>query len=360
MLLCTRRLSHTLLQSSLFKPPFRHYSFRASEVLVFGVPGLNVLHDTRASATVSESATTSSLPGSQETQFWSKMKALIEGELSGATYHVDLTTKDGILHADPRIVEVVNDRLRTTFETLTSRGSSSEANPRFPKKRFTREDQSYKPLIHLLNKIIDTANLCLPPSQPRSQLGGLRFHVFGGEVKETYGSHGGLKLGGVGIIGKLPTKTKKSAKMPAEEPGLSWGQIEVTIKSKSSVKEMVRQSATYPSCCLLADQRRFFGIGFDHKKLEAYVFVYHKSGLSSSRPLKVTTGEGFKGLVSHIVGILSFKEEAAYGLDTTRFQNIFRINDRYYEIVHPLYMRCTVRGRSTTIFRLQGMYTYGS
>jgi hypothetical protein len=93
--------------------------------------------------------------------------------------------------------------------------------------------------------------------------------------------------------------------------------------------------------------------------MEAYVLVFHRSGLSSSRPLKLTTREGFNGFVKHIVGILSFKDEAAYGLDTTRFQKFFRINNRYYEIGRLLHMRGSFRGRSTTAYRLQGMYTCG-
>jgi hypothetical protein len=280
------------------------------------------------------------------------MKALMEDELREATFHVDLTAEDGILHADPKIVEAVNDSLRTTFQALTAGGRSSVASPRFPVKRFSRETRSYRPLVHLLNKIVDTANQYVPPSQ----LSELRFHPFGNEVKETYGSYRGLKPDCVGIIGKLPTGPAKS---PVEEPELSCGQIEVFIESKSSVKDMLRQSGTYARCCLLSNPRRLFslGIGFDHRKMEAYFLVFHRSGLSSSQPLKLTTSEGFKGLVSHIVGILSFKDEAAYGLDTTRFENHFRINNRYYEIVRPLYMRGTLRGRSTTVYRLRGTYT---
>jgi hypothetical protein len=83
---------------------------------------------------------------------------------------------------------------------------------------------------------------------------------------------------------------------------------------------------------------------------------FHRSGFSSSRPLKLTTEEGFRGLVRHVVGILSFKGEAAYGLDITRTQNMFRINNRYYEIVRPLYMRGSSRGSSTVIHSLSGMY----
>ena len=60
-----------------------------------------------------------------------------------------------------------------------------------------------------------------------------------------------------------------------------------------------------------------------------------------------------------MVGILSFKDEAAYGLDTTRFQNKFRINNRYYEIVRLLYVRGSLRGRSTIVYSLQGIHTCG-
>ena len=152
-------------------------------------------------------------------------------------------------------------------------------------------------------------------------------------------------------------KQKKPSEKPVKGPVLSWEQIEVIVESKATVRNIVRKSGTYARCCLLNNQRRFFslGIGFQYKELEAYVFIFHRSGLSSSRPLKLTTDEGFKGLVSHIVEILSFKEEADYGLDTTRFQNMFRINNRYNEIIRFLYMRGCLQDHSTTVYSLKGM-----
>jgi hypothetical protein len=45
------------------------------------------------------------------------MKALIEDRLRGATYHADMTTEDGIFHADPRVVEAVNDGLWATHHS---------------------------------------------------------------------------------------------------------------------------------------------------------------------------------------------------------------------------------------------------
>jgi len=113
----------------------------------------------------SESATPSSLQGSEETrlQVQSKRRVLIKDELKGATYYVDLTTtEDGILHADPRAVEAVIDNLGTTFQALTSGGDLSATDPRFPIDGFSHEFQSYEPLVHLLNKITDTANRYTP------------------------------------------------------------------------------------------------------------------------------------------------------------------------------------------------------
>ncbi|KAI0269007.1 hypothetical protein BGY98DRAFT_315765 [Russula aff. rugulosa BPL654] len=117
---------------------------------------------------------------------------------------------------------------------------------------------------------------------------------------------------------------------------------------------MVQQSGMYTRFCLLNNQRRFFsfGIGLQFTTLDIYIFVSHRSGFSSSRPLKLTTEEGFKGLVRHVVGMLSFKGEAAYGLDTTRTQDMFCINNRYYDIVRPLYMRGSPRGPSTVVHSL--------
>jgi hypothetical protein len=283
------------------------------------------------------------------------MKRLVEDELKGATYRVNLTTGNSILQVDSdAAVETVINSLGTTFHTLTSGGDSSAAEPRFPADGFRHEPQSYEPLAHLLNKIVDAASPYVPS---QSQLSGLRFHRFGREVKEKYGSHKGLKPDIVATIGELPTETEE----PAKKPQLSWEKIEIIVESKASVKDTVRQSGTYARCSVLNNRRRFFslGIGFHYRNLEAYVFAYHHAGLSSSHPLNLTTLEGFNGLVKHIVGILSIKDEAAYGLDPTRTQNIFYINNRYYEVVRRIFERGSFRGRSTVVYSLKGMYTCG-
>ena len=179
------------------------------------------------------------------------MKALVEEELNGATNYANLTTEDGVLYADPRTVKAMTNSLRTTFNTITSGGDSklSTTNPRFLSKGFACESRSYGPLIHLLNKIIGTANQHIPPVE--SQLAKLSFHAFGREIKGTYSSQKGLKpdiMGILGPLGKPSNKEKKCSKnptAPSKVPKLTWEEIEVTVESKASVPDLVQQSGMY-------------------------------------------------------------------------------------------------------------------
>lgn len=317
------------------------------------MPGLTSHRDSSASV----SATPSSVQRvGSDAQLQSTTKGVIEREIKDATFYVDLNTQDGILYADPQTVNTVCNDLRDTFRALTSGGDSSASYPRFPTTEDPPESTSYEPLVHLLNQVIDTASPHIPPSQ----LSGLRFHCFSGKMKDIYGSHKGLKPDIVGIIGEPPIGMKNSAeKSSAKKAELCWERVEVTVESKATVRDMVRQSGTYARCCLLSDPRRFFslGIGFQYKNLEAYFFVYHRSGLSSSLALDLKTAEGFRGLVGHIIGILSIKGEADYGLDITRTQTTFCINNRYYVVGRVIFARGSLRGRCTTVYNLRGTYT---
>jgi hypothetical protein len=173
------------------------------------------------------------------------------------------------------------------------------------------------------------------------------FIVSGSKSRKYMALVKGLKPDLVGVFGDLPTGRK-----------VSWQDIEVSVESKNSVKEIVKQAATYARCSLLNNLRRFFSLamGFNFKTLEAFVFVFHRSGLSASFPLKFKTDEGFNGLVKHIVGILSIRGDAAYGLDVTRTQTMFCINNRYYRLLRYLYLCGSLRGRGTAVYSLEGMY----
>ena len=67
----------------------------------------------------------------------------------------------------------------------------------------------------------------------------LHFHPFNKGVNDAYGSHKGFKLDGVGILREL---------MSAE---LSWNQIKVTFKAKTTIPDLICHSGTYTCCHLL-------------------------------------------------------------------------------------------------------------
>ena len=309
-----------------------------------GTSGIITHRDTVAS----DSPTSSSMPESQESRTQENMKNLIMKELRGATFFVDLTNQDAVFHADSNNVQAVLHHLQEhynlTSNTLCGGGTSSETSPRFPPGGFDKEKLSYEPLVHLLNIIVHATNVRLQATE--RYLRDLRFRSYGKELIETYGSMKALKPDVVGLVVDLPDKQR-----------ISWRQVEVVIEVKNQIPELVKQAATYARCCLVHNQRRSFAIaiGFDQKHLVAWFFVFHRSGLSSSHSLSLRTQEGFEHFVKHIVGMLSIQDEAGYGLDVTRSQeDILSINDRYYAINSRVYMRDSLRGRSTVVYNLEG------
>ncbi|KAH9996892.1 hypothetical protein BJV77DRAFT_1065650 [Russula vinacea] len=259
------------------------------------------------------------------------MNGRVVKQLEGATFQADLTTEGAIFHADPNTVQTVLDHLRNyhgiTATSLIAGGQSSAAKPRLPKHGFKPQ------AIHTnLSSIFSTRSL-MPLMN---------------EVEEKCGTVKGLKPDGIGIIGKLQTM-------------VSWEDIEISVESKSSAEELVKQAAMYAHCSLLNNLRRFFTlvIGFNFTTLEAYVFVFHHSGLSSSSPLGLKKKLGFVGLVKHMVGILSIQGEATYGLDITRSQHMFHINNHYYQHVRFLYLHDSqLRGHATVLYSLDDNITF--
>jgi len=277
-------------------------------------------------------------------------------ELRGATFCVDLTAQGSIFYAEPNDVRDVLSRIQQqchlTTDTLFGDGISSESNPRFPPQGFDQETDSFKPLVHFLNAILHVTKETLRPTAevasykglPQCYLSSLRFHSHDVEVIDKYGDP--LRLHGLGILGELPAGGK-----------IPWEDVEVTIEVSGPIDALIQQAAIHARCSLLNNKRRFFAIsiGFNHITLEAFFFVFHRSGLSSSRPLSLRTQQGFQDIAKHIVGMMNIRDEAEYCLDVTRSQNMFCLNERYYDVLRVLYLRDGLCGTSTAIYSLNGM-----
>ena len=277
------------------------------------------------------------------------MKTQMQREVHRATFLVDLTAEGAPFHADSDTVQLVLGRLRDhygiTSTTLFSNDDSSVDNPRFPPKGFQRERLSYIPLTHFLNTIVRATNDCLPPG-PR-YLKDMHFLHYGREMEGIYNSHRPLKPDALGLF-RLPQ---------SPEQKFSWNLNEVAmiVEVKDQIADSILQLATYGRCYLAADRRRSFAlaIAFSHKSLEICFFVFHRSGLSSSGPISLRTPEGFQTAVKYMVGIMSIPDEEAFGMDMTRREDVYRINDRNYRIVRPICVRNSVRGRATFVCSLK-------
>ena len=271
-------------------------------------------------------------------------------ELKGATFTVDLTAQGAPLHADQHDVQRVFDHLRDncsiTHETLFSGDpqnlNSTEDAPRLPSTGFTAEAISYKPLTHLLNAIVLAANSHL--TGPR-YLQALHFDPHGLEMRDNVDS-GKLSLK-PDILGLLCSPTPG-------EPNISWKDVVVIIEVKSGLVNATKQLATYIRNHLV-DRRRSFSIAvhFDHEELTLRFLCFHRSGLSTSLPLHIQREDGFRSVVEHMVGIMSIRDEAAVGLDTTRINDVYRLNGHNYEIVRTIQLRKTIRGHSTVVYTLK-------
>jgi len=281
---------------------------------------------------------------------------LLKG-LRGATFCVDLTAQGAIFYAEPKDVRAVLNRIQQqhhlTADTLFGRGSSSHNNPRFPPQGFDQKAHSVKPLVHFLNAIICVTKETLHPSaevvasckgSPQCYLSSLCFHSHGIEVVGRYVDP--LKPHGLGLLGGLPAGGK-----------IFWEDVEVIVEVDSQIDVLVQQAAMHARCSLLNNGRRLFAIsiGFNYRTLEVYFFVFHRSGLSSSRPLSLRTQQGFQDIEKHIIGMMNIRDEAEYCLDVTRSQNTFCLNRRYYDVVCVLYIRDGLCSRSTAIYSLKGM-----
>ncbi|KAH9049346.1 hypothetical protein EDB84DRAFT_1115076 [Lactarius hengduanensis] len=165
-------------------------------------------------------------------------------------------------------------------------------------------------------------------------------------MEEKLNSEGPVKPG---ILGLLRSRA-------SDESKISWNDVPVIVEVKAQQIKVVKQLATYARCHLSLDRRRSFSIAmfFSHRALTLRFFCFHRSGISFSPGLHLDKEEEFQSVVEHMVGILSIPDEEAFGLDLTRVEKVYRLNNRNYEIVRKIHGRNGIRGHSTVVYSLKG------
>jgi hypothetical protein len=274
-----------------------------------------------------------------------EMQAAMLNELKDATFTVNLTARGAPLQADPDDIQKVFDHLRDncrlTHMTLFAGDKSTKDAPRLPPSGFGAESESYDPLTHLLNTIVHAANSCL--TGPR-YLEALHFCPHGVEMREKIYPDTQLKPDILGLL-RSPTP---------DEPTISWNDVAVFIEVQSQLIEAVKRLATYAHCHLAVERRRSFtiAIAICPKRLTLHFICFHRFGVSFSPPLDLDKEDGFRSVVEHMVGVLSIRDEEAFGLDMTRAKNVYRLNGRNYEMVRTIHERNHIH-YSTAVYGLQ-------
>ncbi|KAH9044430.1 hypothetical protein EDB85DRAFT_457573 [Lactarius pseudohatsudake] len=139
------------------------------------------------------------------------------------------------------------------------------------------------------------------------------------------------------------------------QPKIFWNDVAISVEVNAHPVDVVKQLATYARAHLALNRRRSFSIAiaFDHRILTFRFLCFHRSGVSASPLLELAKEDGFRSIVDHMVGILSIRDEAAFGLDMTCTENVYRLNGHNYEIVRTIQNRDSVRGHSTAVFGLK-------
>ncbi|KAH9026021.1 hypothetical protein EDB84DRAFT_1611629 [Lactarius hengduanensis] len=269
--------------------------------------------------------------------------SLTRGPYSPSELHAALLADNpayrGLRLTQPPSWEVLNrlrDHHNITHATLLGNDHSTENAPRLPPNGFTVEKNSYVPLTHFLNVIVRAAKECLTPWAAR-HLSNLRFLPHDEEMLEAVDSKKPLKPNILGLLVRSPFPRKQK---------ISWSDddVAVIVEVKHGQLILVDQLSTYARCFLSVDRRRsfFIAIAFDNQTLQMHFLIFHRSGLSSSHGLSLHSEAGFQCVVKHMVGIPSIPDEEAFGLDKTRSGDVYRINNRDYEIVRPIHTRISL------------------
>ncbi|KAH9048839.1 hypothetical protein EDB84DRAFT_126792 [Lactarius hengduanensis] len=256
------------------------------------------------------------------------MKEKIFEELKSATFTVDLTARGGSLQANPDDVQIVVDSLQHNYSltcgTLISTSMSTVWAPRFPPNGFRgREKESYQPFKDFLNIVVHVANTSLTHA---SYLKDLHFDVHDAEMGDKLDSRRPLKPDILGLRRTL------------DGPKTLWDDVAVIVEVKDNMLDLVKQLATYARNHLSLNRRRSFSIAiaFDHRKLTLCFICFHRSGVSASKLLNLKNEDGFRSVIEHMVGILSIRDEAGFGLDMTHVKGMHLLNGRYYAIIFQI------------------------
>ena len=223
------------------------------------------------------------------------------------------------------------------------------------------ERQWYPPLAVFLNNYLEACHKALDKRHKSAERSSrfydrLNFIIYNRNTCD--GVEGALpvKLGLVGGLGLEPGKP-----VAWSPPDTSIDRVLIPVEVKPSWAPVVVQAATYARCLFSASPSRQFSVvlGFRHTKAQLRFLVFHRSGLTGSKPCSVEDPRGQKDILRIFLSILQWIStndagflESFNDFDMTLIHNKGDKTGTVARVAEVLHDGLCVRGRASRVLRM--------
>ena len=252
------------------------------------------------------------------------LKEEMKDELKNATFE-STTLMDNLFPAPQQIIDKVSKQLKN-FDSVLRKAD-----------RRLAERSVYEPFASLLNTIHDKT---MDQLQMSTHNDNLCFSIYDREMAEGLDGAAPLKPDVIGTNRVI---------LPGEKIKWTDSYQMVPVEVKGDWLQLVAQAATYARCIFATGRRLFvLVIALRHTTREVRFLFFHRSGLSSTTPAKLTTDEGWNRFISAVVGITACPNAHAAGL----LGFSIPLDRSLCPIGRTLHARHCIRGRATHIFEI--------
>ena len=219
----------------------------------------------------------------------------------------------------------------------------------------------YPPLAVFLNNCVDACHKALDKRHKSAERSScfydrLNFIVYDRNTRDGVEGASPVKPDLVGGLGLEPGEL-----VAWSPPDTSIDQVLIPVEVKPNWAPMVVQAATYARCLFSASPSRQFSVvlGFRHTKAQLRFFVFHRSGLTGSKPCSVKDPRGQKDILRIFLSILQWTSTNDAGFleffndfDMTLIEKEGDKTGTVARVAEVLHDGLCVRGRASRVLRM--------
>ncbi|KAF5346099.1 hypothetical protein D9757_014020 [Collybiopsis confluens] len=211
------------------------------------------------------------------------------------------------------------------------------------------ERRHYPGLVDFLNTGLNSCKAGLGDEVQQAIYKDLKFYVWDKPMQD-------------GVDGAHPLEPDFARVFGEEKPNsLFWSApskgkgTKIPVEVKGSWSELIAQAATYARALFSANPLRQFAlvIGYNHKEHAMRFLVFHRGGLTASKPLELNSEQGQKDLILLLSSILTWKSLADAGFPSWCNETQVYLPTIYphpVNIHNDLHHSSCVRGRGAHVY----------